>query len=568
MKRLTSATAIGVILAATPALAEVTPKSVWDNLISYYERSGLTVETEALDDAGDTLTARNLVLSQKSEDSAIVIEMGDLILSTTGDGAVRMDMADEAKIRLDMVQMTSADDAAAAAADAAAAAADAAADAVTDAVPDADAPPPAADEAATDATPGGELKQAMAAVMRISNEDITVREDGDAMVYAYMLPKLDIEVTEFTVDEGKVLASPFNLAMTNIKGNDRIIGTDGRQVEQSGAIEEIALNVDVKDDENFAKGQVLLTGFSVDSNSTLPGGEVDAQDLAAMLAAGLTTSGNLKIAKVTGDVQAVVPNETGGQDNVSIKIDSVDTALDFALLADRIKYAGSAGAGNFEMAVPDMPVPVGYSLTGSSFAVDFPTLAGEAPQNFDFSYALDGMTLADGVWSLFDPQGALPRDPANISVDLAGSVKVMRGLFDMAKMADPARLEDPNLTEEERTAIITEMMAPPVDLQALEIKKVALSLLGAKADVSGQLSAGAPAGMQTPVGTISGKFEGVNGLLDNLATAGLVPAEQMMGVRMMLAMFAKPDAQNPEIMTSELEFKEGGQIFANGQQVK
>lgn len=42
----------------------------------------------------------------------------------------------------------------------------------------------------------------------------------------------------------------------------------------------------------------------------------------------------------------------------------------------------------------------------------------------------------------------------------------------------------------------------------------------------------------------------------------------MMGMRMMLAMFAKPDEANPDRLTSEIEFREGGRIFANGQQVK
>ena len=92
--------------------------------------------------------------------------------------------------------------------------------------------------------------------------------------------------------------------------------------------------------------------------------------------------------------------------------------------------------------------------------------------------------------------------------------------------------------------------------------------MGAKADVTGKLAAPETGDMQTPVGTISGKFEGVNGLLDKLGAAGLVPAEQMMGVKMMLQMFAKADPQNPELLTTELEFNEQGQIFANGQQVK
>ena len=49
---------------------------------------------------------------------------------------------------------------------------------------------------------------------------------------------------------------------------------------------------------------------------------------------------------------------------------------------------------------------------------------------------------------------------------------------------------------------------------------------------------------------------------------GIAPEQQMMGVRMMLAMFARPSQDDPEKLTTELEFREGGSIFANGQQVK
>ena len=178
------------------------------------------------------------------------------------------------------------------------------------------------------------------------------------------------------------------------------------------------------------------------------------------------------------------------------------------------------------------------------------------------------LTLTDSVWGLFDANNALPHDPANLEVDLAGTVKVLRDFFDTSTLDAAARMEDPNLTDDERAALMEEMMAPPADVREVTINKVALDLMGAKADVTGKLAAPETGDMQTPVGTISGKFEGVNALLDKLGAAGLVPAEQMMGVKMMLQMFAKADPQNPELLTTELEFNEQGQIFANGQQVK
>ncbi len=71
-----------------------------------------------------------------------------------------------------------------------------------------------------------------------------------------------------------------------------------------------------------------------------------------------------------------------------------------------------------------------------------------------------------------------------------------------------------------------------------------------------------------PVGTIHAEYQGVNTLVDSLGEMGLIPQDQLGMVRMMLAMFAKPVAGEPDRMTTELEFREGGAVFANGQQIK
>lgn len=616
MKKLTSATAIGMILAATPALAEVTPKSVWENLSSYYDRYGLTVETAAVDEAGDTLTVNDLVLSQKAETGETRIDMGDVVFSATGDGAVRMDMADEVTLTMNLPEPPPVDEAAldadaTQAADAATSAADAAAQAATDATdvieddgvatqaaPDAAAEAEAAPgDAAADAANAAAQAQAAAeaanaaaqaemdteqaaeqaeqprkvtVIAKIADEDITIREDGDAMVYDYLLPKVDMTVSQIELNNGKVITNPATIALVNLKGSDRVEGTDTQKIVQAGTIESATFNLAVdNDDGQKATGQFVLGGLSMNSDTAMPAGDKTMKDdLTAMLKAGMAVKGDLKIASITGNLDMVTKDEEGQMRPVALKMDSADNALTFAMDQARINYAGASGATNAELTVPDFPVPVGYGMTDTKFNVDFPIAVSDQPQNFTVSYLLNGVTMTDSIWALFDPQATLPRDPASIDVDLAGSVKVLRDFFDPATMDAAAKMEDPNLSDEQRAALMDEMMAPPVDLRDIIINKVALNMLGAKADVTGKLAAPEQGDMQAPVGTISGKFEGVPALLEKLGSIGLVPSEQMMGVQMMLQMFSKPDAQNPNVLTTELEFKEGGQVFANGQQVK
>ena len=66
-------------------------------------------------------------------------------------------------------------------------------------------------------------------------------------------------------------------------------------------------------------------------------------------------------------------------------------------------------------------------------------------------------------------------------------IKVLRDFFDTSTLDAAARMEDPNLTDDERAALMEEMMAPPADVREVTINKVARDLMGAKADVTGKL---------------------------------------------------------------------------------
>lgn len=103
---------------------------------------------------------------------------------------------------------------------------------------------------------------------------------------------------------------------------------------------------------------------------------------------------------------------------------------------------------------------------------------------------------------------------------------------------------------------------------SLTVNKVAFNAAGASADVNGQLSFNDGDMSQPPVGELNGTFVGVNGLIDNLVAMGLVPQDQVMGAKMMMMMFAKPVDGQADTLETKLEFKEGGSIFANGQQVQ
>lgn len=78
----------------------------------------------------------------------------------------------------------------------------------------------------------------------------------------------------------------------------------------------------------------------------------------------------------------------------------------------------------------------------------------------------------------------------------------------------------------------------PFQPENVTINQFALDMIGAKAELTGELTI--PEGTGMPVGKVNGTFTGVNDLLEKLANMGFMPQEQLMGARMMIAMFARP----------------------------
>ena len=93
-----SATAL---MAAMPALADVTAEDVWANWqesMSLYGEGGLTVAGESRD--GDTLTISGVMLSMEDSDAAMSAELGDLTFTENGDGTVSIGMANSYPISI------------------------------------------------------------------------------------------------------------------------------------------------------------------------------------------------------------------------------------------------------------------------------------------------------------------------------------------------------------------------------------------------------------------------------------------------------------------------------------
>ena len=82
------------------------------------------------------------------------------------------------------------------------------------------------------------------------------------------------------------------------------------------------------------------------------------------------------------------------------------------------------------MTTADLPFPIEISMANAGLNFEFPVQQSDEVQPFGLGFNLTDFTMSDVLWGIFDPAGALPRDPATIALDATGTAKVLMNIFD------------------------------------------------------------------------------------------------------------------------------------------
>lgn len=552
MIRSLATSAIALIVGAAPVFADVTPAQAWENLSQYYQKYGYEVTTGNVEDAGNTLTVTDTVLSMAVEGGSTTItipqmtfqETGDAKVRATIDGDVTFDSSFDAPVPAEAPAMD----------DTAAPDETTGTEAPQDetAAPEAD---PAAEPETVTLTASGTLT--------MPGNDMLISGTPEDMLYEFTYPTISFDMS-IPVDPETGVTIPLTGNATNLTGTQRNIGADSIESTFDMAADTVTLasNADIPATADNGGGgkmafDIALTALTTKGTATAPEQEFDlGTQLAQAIQAGLGFDGSLAYETLTGTFSfSGTDLETGTDKTAAGEFSTGASDLTFALDKSGLGYGGSSVDSKFDLTVSDLPFPISYAIAKTSADIQIPAAKSDSAQPFKLAYTLEGLTLADGIWNLFDPTSQLPRDPATLVIDLAGDALVTADLFDPATSAPQ--------TDDAGMPVAPEVPFMP---QNLTITRIALDAAGAKADLKGELDLSQ--NPQEPVGTIDGQFTGVNGLLDKVVAMGLVPEDQMMGMRMMLAMFAKPVEGQGDQMQTQIEFREGGSIFANGQQIK
>ena len=324
-----------------------------------------------------------------------------------------------------------------------------------------------------------------------------------------------------------------------------------RNVEQSYSVATLTYDIAFDDPGSDDQGafQGAMSNLAVSGVGRIPS-DMDPSDMAAMLKSGFAIDATISY----GEANSAV-NGTGDGESFSATSSSKGGSLSVSMNDSALAYDVGGNTIAVSVTTDALPFPVSVELAEFLFKLAVPIAKSDQEQDFAFGLTLGDFVMSDMIWSLFDPGGTLPRDPATIAIDLAGKAKVLIDLMDPEAAGALAGYGD-----------------RPGELNALTLNKLLLSAVGAKLTGTGDFTfdnndLDTFDGFPRPIGAIELQLDGANALIDNLITMGIVRSEDAMGARMMMGMLAVP-GDGPDSLKSRIEINEQGHVLANGQRIQ
>jgi hypothetical protein len=363
--------------------------------------------------------------------------------------------------------------------------------------------------------------------------------------YAYSAPTMTLTLLEATAN-GEPVDLDVAVAIAGLDGAYEV--AEGAVTAVENALRADSLTVAVRASDAEGSGESFDMAMSmadlVSQSSGTMSPLMGMTNLSEMVSAGLSSAGTTThgpaTVTVSGTSEAGAFTATGAYQSGAYDVAIGEEGLDYG-------YSGrglTMSASSDQVAFPDLSIAA--EEIGSRLVM--PVVVSEEPQALGLALRLVGLTLSEQIWSMLDPAGVLPRDPATLVVDLAGQGNWLIDIF------DPEIANQP-------------LDAPPGELESLAVNELRLSLAGAELTGSGDFTLNNEALVPMPAGTLNLRLVGGNGLIDNLVQMGLIPEDQAMGARMMLGLFAR-QGEGDDTLVSEITVQEDGAILANGQRIR
>ncbi len=383
--------------------------------------------------------------------------------------------------------------------------------------------------------------------MTLTQKDLVAQISGDPddMVIDFDLPEMTAELTttEAPATEGAVAVPVvMRLAMENMRGSETVKTGAATAVTSDFEIAKVSYTATGSggDEAGTFTSSGEMADVAVKFDMNMPE-DAAAANLIDALGMGLRISGDLKSGTSTGSNEADGPM---GPMKTTSKAEM--GALSFAVDQDGARINSTSAGVTVDAEMPMLPFPIHAEMSRMVGGFDVPLVPGEESSPFGLEVRLEDLVVNDEVWAMFDPTAHLPRSPATVILDLEGMAKVT------------GTLENPE-----------EVMAsekPPFEIESLSLNELQVKLMGADLTGKGAATFDNSTPVPMPTGAVDLRLEGGNTLIDNLVATGLIPSDQLMGIRMMLGLFAVPAGD--DVMTSKIEMRDDGGVYANGQRLR
>lgn len=501
MFRVSASLAAVIAATAAPALAELTAEEVWADLQAVSAAQGLTGLTATLSRNGDLVVASGITarldFPDPEIDDTLIMSMSDITLRENGDGTVSVILTPDARITL----------------------------------------------AAEDEDEGQ-------VTLRLTPGDLSVSASGDAEATRFDMTGSLVTLALEAVDLDDAMPLPGTVTMTvgGLEGGYVLTDpvTAGGPLSAEGGYTAARISGDamVSDGPLDLEMTFGVEGVSADVSGalfSLNSGEA----LGPLLAAGLVGR------RSTGyDAATITVANADPRQGFDVEITTGASEWDTTLGSGGLSYDGTTSDIGISGTSRMLPIPgAALGIAALRSTLEIPLAVSEEPQPFALVTAIDGLTVDEALWSMFDPTGTIPRDPAQLRLDISG-----QGNF-LVDITDPTLGTRP-------------MAGMPGQLHALSLEALLVSVAGAELTGSGAVAFDNSAGpLPRPDGAIDLRLVGLTGLMERLGALGLLPEEQAMGMQMMLGLFATP-APEPDTLTSTIEFRPDGAVYANGQRIR
>ncbi len=498
MARLTACTLISVIgLSTSPALADLTPSDVWDGIKAQMSVYGTVAASET--NSGSSLAVSDIVMTTDTQDMKSTTSLtGSMVFRALGDGTVAIDFPSNM----------------------------------------------AANVVASDS--GG---APMTLTVNVAQEGMRVVASGDPgnMTHEFSAPSLSYSLANLIVDDQPLTAS-MDIALRDTSGSWVSEGTSTRRQIAKYTVDTMTVKGLFAEPGKPDQIAVDLTvnSMEVASDNTIPEGFSDLEP-DEVFSTGFAVDADMSFGPVAYAVQVTAEGQT-----TQINGTMADGSFGIGMDGDKIRYSTVSNMVDMSGAISGLPFPpVDVHYDTSKFDILMPVGETQTPQDFGATVALRGFTVSDFLWAMVDPAQQLPRDPADVVVEMDGKANWVVNIFDPAALNGsqiPGKLESLNL-------------------KSLEVNVAGASLTGSGGFTFDNNDLQTFGGVPRPTGAVDLAMSGGITLLDKLTAMQLVPQQQAMGIKMMSGLFTKP-GPTPDTLTTKLEIDASGGVFANGQRIQ